>query len=42
MVVGTTDLEIETVREIHIVGRIDPSMDLRTEGGCDCQNTIKL
>ncbi len=42
MVVGVTNLEIESVREIHIIGGIDPSMNLRTERGCDCQNVPKL
>ena len=36
MVVGATNLEIESVREIHIIGGIDPSMNLRAERGCDC------
>ncbi len=42
IVVGTTHFEIESVREVHIVGGIDPSMNLRSEGRCDCQNIIKL
>ena len=39
---GATHLEIESVREIHIIGSIDPSMNLRTERGCNCQKLIKL
>ena len=42
MIVGATHLEIESVREIHIIGSIDPSMNLRTERGCNCQKLIKL
>ena len=42
MVVGVTDLEIESVCKIHIIGGIDPTMDLRIERGCKCQKLIKL
>ena len=42
MVVGATNLEVKAVCKVHIIGGIDPSMNLRTESGCDCQNLIKL
>ena len=40
--IGDTNLEIESVREIHVLGGVNPTMYLRTERSRDCDQFVIL